>query len=177
VSKKLRIVAVLLSAVGALALAGCGEAGSSSGKSLPAPVLPEAAKKNTAEGAEAFTRYFFDSINHAFASGRTDGLIQASAPTCEICRATIGDVNYAFARGQIRGGELKIDKIGKPKTVGPYSNRVVTYSEAKYEEVGPDGKVLYAVPAKQGYQLVVKLTWTGTGWQMAQMNRFGKAPK
>jgi Family of unknown function (DUF6318) len=180
---KLRTVAVVLSALGLVALAGCGggdtPAGSAQKKQaqLAAPVLPEAARKNTAEGAAAFTKYFFDTINHAFTSGSIDGLIRATAPTCEICRATIGDVNYAYARGQIRGGQLRVEKIGPPKVVGPYTNRLVTYSETKYEEVGHDGKVLYALPAKQGFQLVVKLAWTGTGWQVAQMNRHGKAPK
>jgi Family of unknown function (DUF6318) len=182
-------VAILLSALGLLATAGCGggdgnapagsggSSGSAAQKALPAPELPEAAKKNTPKGAEAFTRYFFASINHAFATGRTDGLLQATAPTCEICRATIGDVHYAYARGQIRGGQLSIQKMGPAKKVGPYTNRVVTYSEAKYEEIGRDGKLLYSVPAKEGFQLVVKLVWTGTGWQVAQLSRHGKAPK
>jgi uncharacterized protein DUF6318 len=186
VSVKLRTVAIAVSALALLATAACGGGGGTSGnaaggagsaqKQAPAPTLPAAATKNTTEGAEAFTRYFFASINHAFATGRTDGLVKATAPTCEICRATIGDVSYAFARGQIRGGELTIQKIGAPNKVGPYTNRLVTYSEAKYEEVGHDGKVLYSVPAKKGFQLVVKLVWTGTGWQVAQMNRHGKAP-
>jgi hypothetical protein len=175
---KIRTVVTLLSAASVLALAGCGgDTPAAPAPKAAAPALPEAAKQHTAEGGAAFTRHFFASLNQAFASGRTDDLIRLSAPTCEMCRATIGDVNYAFARGRIRGGEVKIKKIGAAKTVGPFSNRVVTYSEAKYEELDSSGKVVYALPAKDGYQLVVKLAWTGAGWQVAQIARPAKATK
>jgi len=137
--------------------------------------VPDAAKKQTPAGEEAFTRHFFATVNHAFASGKTDALVPLSAPTCQICRATIGDISYAFARGQIRGGDVTIQKIGPVKKADGFSNRLVTYSEEKYEEVDGAGKVLYAQPAKKGYQMVVKLTWTGSGWQVAQLNRHGRA--
>jgi len=176
VSVKLRTVAASLSVVGVLAVAGCGGGDTpfAQVQKATAPAIPEEAKKNTPQGGAAFTTYFFASVNHAFASGRTDDLVRLSAPTCEMCRGTIGDVSYAFARGRIRGGEVTVQKIGSPKKAGEFTNRLVTYSEAKYEEVDPDGKVVYTVPAKQRYQLVVKLAWTGTGWQVAQLARSGK---
>jgi hypothetical protein len=179
VSVMLRTVAALLSVLGVLATAGCGgdDPLGTTGKSAagPAPALPEQATKKTPAGEVAFTKYFFETVNHAFASGRTDTLVKLSAPTCQICRSTIGDVNYAFGRGQIRGGEVRVEKIGPARTVGELRNRLVTYSEARYEEVDGKGKVLFAMPAKRDFQMVIKLTWTGTGWQVAQLNRHGKA--
>jgi len=184
VSVKLRTVAALMSVPALFATAGCGlsdqpgkagngEAGQAA--AAAAPVLPDEAKKRTPAGEESFARYFFATVNHAFASGKTDALVPLSAPTCQICRATIGDISYAFARGQIRGGDVTIQKIGPAKKADGFSNRLVTYSEETYEEVDGAGKVLYAQPAKKGYQMVVKLTWTGSGWQVAQLNRHGRA--
>jgi uncharacterized protein DUF6318 len=179
VNVKLRTVVALVFVLGVLATAGCGGGGTpgAQAQQAAAPVLPDAAKKKTPKGGAAFTKYFFASINHAFASGRTDHLVRLSAPTCEMCRGTIGDVSYAFARGRIRGGEVSVEKIGSPTDVGEFTNRLVTYSEAKYEEIDRDGKVAYAVAAKNGYQLVVKLAWSGTGWQVAQLTRHGKPTK
>lgn len=181
-SVKLRTVSAFLSALGLVALAGCGGDNAADAKARKAaqnpaatPGLPDEAKKQTPEGEVAFTKHYFRAINDAFATGKTDALVHMSAPTCEICRATIGDINYAYARGQIRGGELRVQKIGPAEDVGAFSNRLVTYSEAKYEEVDGDGAVLYAAPAKSDYRMMIKLTWTGTGWQVAQLKRHGTA--
>ena len=56
-------------------------------RNLAAPELPEAAKQNTAEGFEAFTRYWFDTITYALETGDEAPLKAISKPTCKMCAA------------------------------------------------------------------------------------------
>jgi hypothetical protein len=178
-------MALAVAVLGCMALAGCGGGSSPSAPNGTAansavgggttdgsvPQLSALAKEQTDAGEEAFTRYFFQVVNHAFQTGQTAPLINATAPTCQICRATIGDISYAFARGRIRGGELTVQKVSPHKGKDGVYNRVVTYSETKYEEVDARGKVMQSLPAKKSYQLLVKLVWAGSGWQVAQLSR------
>ena len=53
---------------------------------LTPPTFPEAAKKPTTAGAEAFVRYFWDAYNYGYAALETKQLDEVSSPDCNFCR-------------------------------------------------------------------------------------------
>ncbi|WP_408021470.1 DUF6318 family protein [Sinomonas humi] len=64
-------------------------------RNVPPPVLPEAAKQNTAEGFEAFTQYWFDTVTYALETGDSEPLREISLPDCKMCNG------YAHRSAQI----------------------------------------------------------------------------
>jgi len=180
VTVKLRSVrpALILSALLlAPALAGCSgdepdqkhvaEAGSQVGPPAPSAAV----KQHTTAGGVAFTKHYFSVANYAFGTGRTEELVKLTAPTCEICRAIVGDVSYAYQRGKIRGGQITIKEVGFPHARGVIANQLVTYSVTPYEELGKTGKVLHHQPAKSAAKIIVKLEWLDGAWRVGQLGR------
>ncbi|GAA2551815.1 hypothetical protein HD598_000479 [Neomicrococcus aestuarii] len=54
-------------------------------KNIPEPVMPAAAKKNTAEGLEAFTRYWFEVHNYAQKTGDTKQMMALCVEESAFC--------------------------------------------------------------------------------------------
>ncbi len=50
-------------------------------QNVPVPVLPEAAKKKTKEGLEAFARYWFSLLSYGYETGDTRGSLSVTSPT------------------------------------------------------------------------------------------------
>src|SRR6478736_5613204 len=55
-------------------------------QNVPVPVLPEVAKTETKEGAEAFTKYWFSVLSYAYETGDTAALSTLSKPECTVCQ-------------------------------------------------------------------------------------------
>ncbi|WP_372498017.1 DUF6318 family protein [Sinomonas terrae] len=68
-------------------------------RNVPPPALPEAAKQNTAEGFEAFTQYWLDSVTYAFGSGDIEPLKLASSSSCQVCGRFIDQVRQLHDEG------------------------------------------------------------------------------
>src|SRR3712207_1956393 len=55
-------------------------------QNVPVPVLPEVAKTETKEGAEAFTKHWFSILSYAYETGDTAVLSELSKPECTFCQ-------------------------------------------------------------------------------------------
>lgn len=67
------------------------------------PPLPDAAKENTPEGAEAFIRYYFEVVNGLYTDPRSGVVPQLSDAGCVSCQrteATIADLEASSARAR-----------------------------------------------------------------------------
>ncbi|WP_374102654.1 DUF6318 family protein [Arthrobacter sp. GN70] len=73
--------------------------GDATGKAqnVPIPVLPEAAKANSKEGAEAFTAYWFQVMGYAYETGDIGLLTKLTGPNCEMCEGVKEVVPKAYA--------------------------------------------------------------------------------
>lgn len=78
-------------------------------QNVPVPVLPEVAKMETKEGAEAFTKYWFSILSYAYETGDTVALSKLSKAECAFCQGLVDDIEAAWAEGKwISGGQIEI---------------------------------------------------------------------
>lgn len=74
-----------------------------------APTLPPDAARPDATGAEAFTRYWFDLVSHAYASGDAGGLRALSDPECATCLAIADEIDAQYqSGGRFTGGAVSV---------------------------------------------------------------------
>ena len=73
------------------------------------PVLPEAANAPTAAGAEAFAKFYWETVNYAQATGDTAPVRAVSASTCQPCASSATAIEGIYADGGVvRGGEYTV---------------------------------------------------------------------
>lgn len=78
-------------------------------QNVPVPVLPEVAKTETKEGAEAFAKYWFSVLSYAYETGDTESLSVLSGPSCTFCQELVNNIESAWAGGKwISGGQIEV---------------------------------------------------------------------
>lgn len=89
-------------------------------QNVPVPVLPDVAKTETKEGAEAFTRYWFSVLSYAYETGDTALLSKFSKAECVFCQGLVDDIETAWAEDRwISGGQIEIPvATAKPSSDG-----------------------------------------------------------
>ncbi|SDQ46483.1 DUF6318 family protein [Quadrisphaera sp. DSM 44207] len=63
------------------------------------PVMPPEARERTTAGAEAFTRFYFDAVNHGFRTGDTSLMEAHSMEECTSCSSTRDYIREPVDRG------------------------------------------------------------------------------
>lgn len=78
-------------------------------QNVPVPVLPEVAKTETKEGAEAFTKYWFEQLNYAYQTGDVSAIQAMTSPDCKYCNNIINSLttNYQDERW-LAGGKMTV---------------------------------------------------------------------
>lgn len=178
-SRALRAAA--LSAAALLALSACGgnddplpgaQDNGPAPSQVPLAALPSSANDRTAAGAEAFAKYYFESVvNNAYSTGNLQGLVRYSHPECIVCRATVGDIATAWTRGRVDGGQVSVKEVSTSKFDENLTNVDLSYSTTRYVEKNPDGKTVFASPAKLGLNLLLQVQWDAGAkiWQVREI--------
>ena len=180
VSAKLRIAAVSVSVTALFALAGCGGSDPlepTAKAETPVPKkaadvsvdVPEAAKAHSAAGGVEFTKFYFDQVNASFASGEYLPLVKLTSSSCIVCRQTIGDIAFAWARGSIQGGKFTLKDVKSVKETEDLNSLSFAYDEDAYTELDAKGGTVWKAEAKKDLPTVVQVKWIGDGWQMSQL--------
>jgi hypothetical protein len=170
-SRALRAAA--LSAAALLALSACGgdknddhlsgndSNGKSGGGIGGTATIPDAATKNSDAGAEAFAKWYFESvINPAYSTGNISTMVKYSDPKCIVCGATVGDIATAWARGKVQGGQVSVSGLDATKASDTLTNVELKYSKTRYVEVDGSGNNVFSTPAQTGLDIVVQLTYS-----------------
>jgi hypothetical protein len=170
-SRALRAAA--LSAAGLLALTACNggdddhlgdkDSGNSTtgGGIGGTATIPDAATKNSDAGAEAFAKWYCESvINPAYSTGNISAMVKYSDPKCIVCRATVGDIATAWARGKVQGGQVSVSGLDATKASDTLTNVELKYSKTRYVEVDGSGTNVFSAPAQTGLDIVVQLTYS-----------------
>jgi hypothetical protein len=134
------------------------------------PVMPDAAKANTKAGAIAFVRYYVELINHAQATGETDGTTRVEDRSCNSCtrvRRTVEDI-YTSG-GRIDGGawNVTITSASRRPDLGAWSVfTTVIYGPQKV--IQPSG-TRNLKGGRTPMTFVVR--YANSGWSVVQWSR------
>ncbi|MDQ6526460.1 DUF6318 family protein [Nocardioides sp. LHD-245] len=137
------------------------------------PVLPEAAKQASEEGARAFITYYWDLINYAQVTGDVKALKAASATTCKGCQAGIRGIRRHYrSGGSIAGGVHRVDRT-RLAEVTSKSDIYAFRSETRVSHdaqtiISNDGNKEARAPGADDWNLYV--LWVGdTHWRLDVM--------
>jgi hypothetical protein len=139
-------------------------------QNVPVPVLPEVAKTETKEGAEAFAKYWFSVLSYAYETGDTEHLSALSGPDCVFCNGLVDDIEAAWAENKwISGGHIEIPvATAKPATDG--STQVVLQVLQKELVIhNQDGSPYQEKTAATNAGSVAILKFVGEGWVVSDL--------
>lgn len=136
------------------------------------PEMPDAAKGTDAAAAEAFVRFYWETVNYAQETGDVDALSDLGSSECGACTAGVQALRDVFdANGDFRGGTgtVSINNVnfiqddGQPNAVVEFevtsTKQTVDYPGSGKDKVIPAGTVsLRAVLAPRGR------TWLMSYW-------------
>lgn len=142
-----------------------------------APVLPVAATVPDAAGAQAFVKYWYELINHAYAIGDGNVLGPLSHPECTSCVSTVENI----AKGVDAGGVFRdlvflpeqLDTVPKQlNTVTPAADVMLTTGllicPPRGAIIYPDGTVL-DTDCTEVRSMKVISQWSGDHWQIREI--------
>ncbi|MFB0837688.1 DUF6318 family protein [Arthrobacter sp. E44] len=134
-------------------------------QNVPVPVLPEVAKTETKEGAEAFMKHWFSVLSYAYETGDTAALSKLSKTECTFCQGLVADIEAAWGEGKwISGGQIEIPvATAKPSTDG--STQVVLQVLQKELVIhNPDGSPYQEKTAATNSGSVAMVRFADSGW-------------
>lgn len=134
------------------------------------PGLPVVARTRTAEGAAAFTRYFYQQIRVAFQARDPSVLATMSAPGCEACARYAASVTQARDQQQrvvillkVRSTATPALRPGRPVRVDVV---VDTLGSTTYDV---NGKLIEKQPVRLNRQIVADLSWSLNRWSISEL--------
>ena len=136
------------------------------------PPLPAAARKPTAEGAEAFFRHFWDLYNYSYKSLEPDRFESISAKSCKSCAGYVRDIERARLRQfMFSGGVVTVTTAvagpGRPGD-GLIVNGVISQTDAQTKD--KSGALMAEVKGKSGKRIDAAVRWTNGRWMMVGMD-------
>lgn len=125
--------------------AGVSASASASASSRPTASVPAEATAATTQGAEAFVRFFYGSVERAYRDRDASVVRQLSAADCAACNQVIASVDTLRVKNlTVPGYRITVDDAAAP-AVEPraeLANVVVVYSATEYVEQQADGQVI-----------------------------------
>lgn len=141
------------------------------------PALPVGARDNTAEGAEAFIRYWFEATNWAQQNGRIDILEPLEDERkCRSCRVGRELILNIHRKGVLEGGDYFVRDIKLSKTSAGFF-AALTYDQAGSRVLDRRGNPLPEFkfdPPVVGGRVAMTVDWIGSGWLVTSADEVGK---
>jgi hypothetical protein len=138
---------------------------------VAAPEIPAEAAAQTPEGAAAFTGYWIDLMNHAYATGDTQPLEAITSPDCTECRGFVTDLQSSLRGGnRIEGGSISVaNLVGGLLSADNTSIVSGSFEQAASTTVAPDGEVVEETPATARQPIAFYCSWSGSGWTLRRV--------
>lgn len=134
----------------------------------PSPVvlpLPTEAAAATPQGAAAFTRYYFEILNQAFATGDSAPVRALSDPGCDSCNRLIGAIEEEPTPGErIEGGDYRIVFAESPPAESGDVIVELRYALTEVRVVSPDGNLIRTKPGVPAVDAQLRLIRKGDAW-------------
>nr|WP_295968563.1 DUF6318 family protein [uncultured Actinomyces sp.] len=134
------------------------------------PELPDEAKENTEQGAEAAARHYLDLIVYAWNTGDTQPLADMSSPTSGFASAIVGDINTQYEYGWRYGMEsnityvLRVEPIEANGKDVPEGSIVVKYRVESYDGTKCNKTKVHTAASKYKSTLTLIMTWHEGRW-------------
>lgn len=140
-------------------------------QNVPVPVLPEVAKTETKEGAEAFTKHWFAVLSYAYETGDTASLSALSGADCVFCKGLVDNIQTAWSEGKwISGGRIETPAVtADAPTSGPAR---ITLQVLQQELIihNPDGSQYQEPTAATNSGSQAMATFGGGGWTITKLS-------
>ncbi|UER54227.1 hypothetical protein HJG43_06365 [Kineosporiaceae bacterium SCSIO 59966] len=137
-------------------------------ETVPAPPeMPAEAKEMTEAGADAFARHWFDVVEYAYATGNAEPLRALADPECEICNASIAEIESKTREGLHFEG-VAIEVLTSAPAPKDSRGVIVTMSvqEVSSQVVTADGEVVEDVPGIEAAPINVYVAESDGGWRI-----------
>lgn len=137
-------------------------------QNVPKPVMPDLAREESREGAQAFLHYWSDAMWYAYQTGDTSFARNIISPHCEVCLDELSEVERAY-RGErwLTGGRQAFtlqDPAMQRATDGIYKP-VVKYRNDEVRLVGDQGVVDEVAPDPNSDEpLLVYMDYKDQAW-------------
>ena len=135
----------------------------------PPAVMPNAAKQKTKDGAKAFTIFFWSQFNRSNTEPNPTLLPPLSAPTCVPCVAYIAGAQALQDRGQrYDDPPFRITKVTTNTVKGDTATVITEADQQAVPVIDAQGSPSATATARD-LRFLVTLTWTGSGWQVSNI--------
>jgi Family of unknown function (DUF6318) len=139
-------------------------------QNVPVPVLPEVAKAETKEGAEAFVRFWYETLSYAYETGQSQNLEKISGPGCIFCTGLRDGISEAWSEGRwISGGKIETPAITATVEPGSDPFAVVQVIQSTIEIRKPDGTLLQNPTPATNTGSRAGLIFGSSGWVMSDL--------
>ena len=138
------------------------------------PELPEEAKENTEEGAEAAARYYLALLIYAWNTGDTQPFAEMSAPTSGFSTGYIKDIDERYAHGWTYGMEsrithlLLVEPLEANGTDIPEQTILVKYRIESFDGTICTNQNIHVSKKHYESTLTFIMTWSEGKWQELQ---------
>lgn len=134
------------------------------------PVLPDAAKQPTADGAEEFLKFYWANYNYSLQTLDSSTLPQLAEPTCKYCQKVLAAISNAKVAGYaIFGGS--VEPLAVVAAPGEAKRGLLVNAKVRQNaQVTRDSRgvvVTQFAAAEHGLEAAVR--WSGTAWKIVEM--------
>ena len=141
-------------------------------QNVPVPVKPALADKNTKEGLEAFTKYWYALLNYGFETGNLSSWMKLTSGSCEFCNFLKKSIAVGYKEGRWQvGGRLSAPSIEANFKSGAASQQVlvqVIQEETQFYKA--DRSVGRTPAAESNTASVVIATYSNGRWAVADLH-------
>ncbi|MBD1591729.1 hypothetical protein HC744_06710 [Arthrobacter sp. S1_S22] len=141
-------------------------------QNVPVPVLPEVAKTETKEGAEAFAKYWFSVLSYSYETGDVDAFESIEPPTCPACQKVKEVVVNWNSEGRwLVGGKLTTpvaDTTFDKDEAGNYKVAVQVHQEP-LSYMRADGTIARTDPQMPDQGNLLVLAYKNGAWSVAEL--------
>jgi hypothetical protein len=136
--------------------------------------VPQAARANTSQGAEAFTRYFLSEVNRGYNSMNAEPITALSAPNCQACgimKASIEEwrpKSYHYVGDFITPTVITVSAFPSDST----AKVLVVSNTAESKLLSESNTVVKTFPPENTSSLV-SLTYSNGQWSAAEIKAAG----
>ena len=141
-------------------------------QNVPVPVLPEVAKTETKEGAEAFTKYWFSVLSYAYETGDV-ALFDSIAPVpCDSCQKVSKVIKDWHSEGRwLVGGQLSTPVANSTFIKGQDGHYQVAAQvhQEPLSYMRADGTVARTDPQTPDQGNLLILAYENDGWSVVEV--------